>query len=67
MIGKGGERQAIGGDLDGRRQLRLDLRDRGVHARQRLEHVDVPGEEQIDFGGAAAGGRPDDARGPARC
>ncbi len=40
---------AVGGEFG------LHARERGVHVLQRLEHVDVPIEKQIDFGGAAAG------------
>ena len=53
-----GEGEPVGGDLRGRRQLRLDARQRGVDALQRLEHVHLPREEQIDLGRPAAGDRP---------
>ena len=54
------ERQTIRRDLRRRRQLGLDARNRGVDTLQRLEHVDLPREEQIDFHSAAAGDRPHD-------
>ena len=59
MIGNAANVEPVGGDLRGGRQLRLHARQRGVDALQRLEHVDLPGEEQIDFRGSAAGDRPD--------
>ena len=53
--GKAGEGHAMRFDLRRGRQLGLHARQRGVHILQRLEHVDVPVEEEVDFGRSAAG------------
>ena len=56
---EGGEGEAIGGDLRGGGEGLLDAGDGGVDELEGLEHVDVPVEEEADFGGAAAGGGAD--------
>jgi len=43
------------GDLCGGGKGLLDAGDGGIDELQSLEHVDVPVEEEADFGGAAAG------------
>ena len=53
------EIEAMRLDLRGRRQAALHARHRGVDQLQRLEHVDVPVEEQVDLGRTAAGHRSD--------
>ncbi len=58
MIGNAAKVRRFGGDLSDRRQRRLDSGQRGVHQFQRAVHVHVPGEEQVDLGGAAAGDGP---------
>src|SRR6185437_4323101 len=55
--GKAGEGHAIRDHAGGRRQVRLDARQGGVYVLQGENRVNVPVEEQIDLGGAAAGDR----------
>ena len=54
--GECGECEAIGGDAGGRGERLLDLAEGGVNQLEGGDHVLVPGEEQADFGRAAAGG-----------
>ena len=53
--GETGEGHAMGFDFRGRREFGLHAGKRGVHILQSLEHINVPGEKQIDFCRAAAG------------
>ena len=55
--GKSREGQAVRLNLRGRGKLGLHPGNRGVHVLQRLEHVHVPAEEQIDLGRSPAGNR----------
>ena len=52
---EGGEGEAVDGDLRGRGEGLLNAGDRGIDELESLEHVDIPVEEEADFGGAAAG------------
>ena len=47
----------MGFDFGARGKLGLNARDGRVHVLERLEHVDVPVEEEVDLRGAAAGNR----------
>ena len=59
MIGKLAKSRRCVWILRRGRQTALDARDRGVDQLQRLQHVDVPVEEQVDLRGSAAGHRSD--------
>ena len=59
MIGKLRKVEPVRLDLRRGRQRALNARHRRIDQLQRLEHVDVPVEEQIDLGRAAAGDRSD--------
>ncbi len=54
---KDGEGEAANGEARRGRQARQDLGDLALHEVQRVQDVDVPAEEDVDLGGAAAGGR----------
>ena len=55
--GKSSEREAVSFDLCGGRKLWLHARNGCIDVLQRLEHVDVPAEIEIDFGGSTTGNR----------
>ena len=53
--GKAGESEAVRIYLRRIRQRRLHLRDCGIYQLQRLHHIDVPVEEEVDFRRATTG------------
>ena len=53
--GKNGKGQAVRVNFCGWREFALQTRDESIDALKREDHVAVPVEEEIDFGGAAAG------------
>ena len=57
--GKAGKVETIGPDVRCRRETALNARDGRIDHLQRLQHVDVPVEEEVDLGRAAAADRSD--------